>query len=491
MANGWLGPPRDTLRATIFPMLSQRCIEFQRAEFSAGDGREYAPVFYCLAGLKQCIVLGLSARLQEGAAIQYLSHRGPPLRERRHFFPSRSFLPFAKAIGILAVEEFAFFERYCTREELADDCHEGGETEAMRLSLISAPSRWLFRVCLTACGALSLVLLVPVPSDAGETTAWPRLVVPAAHQTVHMIVAPPKENAGQAQDTVLGLTEIGSSGEVIPANLVSATSALGTAESLQIAASIPPRDGATGPRRFKIVVGNPSGAASTGFHFTEPNGKSLGLWDGKLPVLVYNYGVITDERVPKTDSRRSRGCYIHPVYGLNGEVITDDFPKDHYHHHGIFWSWPHVDIGGHEFDLWMYKNIEQRFVRWLGRDCGPATASLGVENGWFVGEKKVMIERGLDPRLQAGRHRALHRPGIHLDPGRCADRAARGRRQELRRTESALRPASGKGDPDHRPQRKNQGGSARHAAGLGRLERQVPRGREPQRRGDFRRSEPS
>ena len=217
--------------------------------------------------------------------------------------------------------------------------------------------------------------------------------MPAARQTVHLAIWPPKETAGEAKKGVQGLTEIGSSGEVIPANLVSGSSASGTADSLQIAASIPPRGDAQRPRRFKIVFGNPSRASASEFRFTQPDGKSVGLWDGERPVLVYNYGVVTDESVPKTDSRRSRGCYIHPVYGLDGGVLTDDFPKDHYHHHGIFWSWPHVEIGGREYDLWIYKNIEQRFVRWLGRECGSAAASLGVENGWFVGEKKVMIER--------------------------------------------------------------------------------------------------
>ena len=62
-------------------------------------------------------------------------------------------------------------------------------------------------------------------------------------------------------------------------------------------------------------------------------------------MLVYNHGVITDEKVPAKDARRSRACYIHPLWGLNGEVLTDDFPKDHYHHHGVFWAWPHVEIG--------------------------------------------------------------------------------------------------------------------------------------------------
>lgn len=46
-----------------------------------------------------------------------------------------------------------------------------------------------------------------------------------------------------------------------------------------------------------------------------------------------------------------------------------------------------------EYDLWAYRNIQHRFVRWLGRETGTLSAVLGVENGWFVGDKKVMTER--------------------------------------------------------------------------------------------------
>ena len=37
--------------------------------------------------------------------------------------------------------------------------------------------------------------------------------------------------------------------------------------------------------------------------------------------------------------------------------------------------------------------IEQRFVRWLHRDAGPVAAVIGVENGWFVGDRQVLTER--------------------------------------------------------------------------------------------------
>jgi len=141
--------------------------------------------------------------------------------------------------------------------------------------------------------------------------------------------------------------------------------------------------------RLVAADGKPSGKWS----FEELNDKSLRLSDGDQPVMVYNHGVITSPDVPESDHRRSRGCYIHPLWGLNGEVLTDDFSKDHYHHHGVFWTWPHIGIGDDHYDMWSGNNIEDRLVRFLHRQAGPAAAVLGVENGWYVGEKKVMIER--------------------------------------------------------------------------------------------------
>ncbi|MCP4258591.1 MAG: hypothetical protein GY774_13990 [Planctomycetes bacterium] len=40
-----------------------------------------------------------------------------------------------------------------------------------------------------------------------------------------------------------------------------------------------------------------------------------------------------------------RANYIHPLYGLDGEILTEDFPADHPHHRGIFWAWHQVWLG--------------------------------------------------------------------------------------------------------------------------------------------------
>ena len=130
--------------------------------------------------------------------------------------------------------------------------------------------------------------------------------------------------------------------------------------------------------------------AADSFRFTNVTEKSLALFEGARPVFVYNYGIIDHPGVP---ADRARSSYVHPLYGLDGEVLTDDFPKDHYHHRGLFWSWPHVRIAGQHYDLWMLQGIQHRFQRWLEREGDANGATLAVENGWYVGERKVVLER--------------------------------------------------------------------------------------------------
>ncbi|MGA2063327.1 MAG: DUF6807 family protein [Thermoguttaceae bacterium] len=240
------------------------------------------------------------------------------------------------------------------------------------------------------CAVLAALLWLP----AGSWGASPDLVltVPPSLATLHLAVDLPQSSrvltAGPGQ-----LAEIGAPAAPIPVQGVPLPAGDGSVlnKSNRLVADIPPRAGATAPRRVRLEPAAASGAPQ--FRFVDLDEKSLKLFEGDKPVLVYNHGTITCPKVPAKDPRRSRACYVHPLWGLGGEVLTDDFPADHYHHHGIFWTWPHVGIDGEQYDLWADSGIAQRFVRWLDCEAGPVAAVLGVENGWFVGEKKVMVER--------------------------------------------------------------------------------------------------
>ena len=130
-------------------------------------------------------------------------------------------------------------------------------------------------------------------------------------------------------------------------------------------------------------------ASPASFRFEAIGDKSLGLWEGDQPVFVYHFGAITSSNSPNA---RSRSNYFHPLYGLDGEVLTDDFPKDHDYHRGLYWAWSHVRVAEHEYDSWSLRGIRYEFQRWLAKEARADGARLGVQNGWFVGDKEIMRE---------------------------------------------------------------------------------------------------
>ena len=142
--------------------------------------------------------------------------------------------------------------------------------------------------------------------------------------------------------------------------------------------------------------------AASPFAFEERGGTSLDLKEDGRPVFSYNYGRMWQEGAPKD---RARCCYLHPVHAPNGTVVTDDFPKDHYHHRGISWMWPIVNRNGVRHDLWILKGIHRHFVRWLERRVEAERAVLSVENVWTIDGKEVAREQVsiVTHRAQAGR----------------------------------------------------------------------------------------
>lgn len=142
------------------------------------------------------------------------------------------------------------------------------------------------------------------------------------------------------------------------------------------------------------------------FRFHDVDGKSLEILDGDKPVMTYNYGTMLKEGVP---ADRARCCYVHPVYAPNGVLVTDDFPKDHYHHRGINWMWPVVTVDGKDYDLWTIKGIHARFGRWLERKANTKGATIGVENSWYVEETPVVREQvTMTVHPAAGNSRDVH-----------------------------------------------------------------------------------
>jgi hypothetical protein len=84
----------------------------------------------------------------------------------------------------------------------------------------------------------------------------------------------------------------------------------------------------------------------------EQNADGILVLQGDQPVLQYQL------QTRSLNGKHPRSNYIHPLYDLNGNVITEDFPDDHLHHRGIFWAWHQVWVGDRKIgDPWLCKDF--------------------------------------------------------------------------------------------------------------------------------------
>lgn len=99
--------------------------------------------------------------------------------------------------------------------------------------------------------------------------------------------------------------------------------------------------------------------------------------DAGKPVLFY-------QLEPKSlNGRSKRANYIHPLYGLDGEVLTEDFPADHVHHRGVFWAWHQVLVNGRKMgDSWLAQDFLARVVDAEPVPSGGGAAALQVRAEW-------------------------------------------------------------------------------------------------------------
>jgi hypothetical protein len=58
--------------------------------------------------------------------------------------------------------------------------------------------------------------------------------------------------------------------------------------------------------------------------------------------------------LPRPDIAESyrRGGYLHPLRTPAGHIVTDDYPENHIHHHGIWMPWTKTTFDGRHPDFW-------------------------------------------------------------------------------------------------------------------------------------------
>lgn len=143
-------------------------------------------------------------------------------------------------------------------------------------------------------------------------------------------------------------------------------------------------------RTFLALSAATAAAQPAGFAFHEHDGKLDLLDSGKL-VWSYCFGPQLPAGVPED---RRRACYFHPLVTPGGVTLTDDFPRDHYHHRGLFWAWPQVVIEGTRRDGWLLRGLSAKHEEWTEKAIEPKVVRIGVVNGWYTSDgKRVLRER--------------------------------------------------------------------------------------------------
>jgi hypothetical protein len=188
-------------------------------------------------------------------------------------------------------------------------------------------------------------------------------------------------------------------------------------------------NGKPGIRKFKVI--NKKMPSSNVMKASENLDKQAIILEGDKEILQYNYHKVFEKDVIRPESNKNpklvfskmssgpyyeeylkahptfpkdtvvtsgiysipRSDYIHPLYGLNGEMLTRDWPDGgHPHHRGIFWAWPEVEYKGQRGDLYALQRVFASPAGNIEYESGPVYAEIQAENLWFWEDEKPIVK---------------------------------------------------------------------------------------------------
>ena len=88
-----------------------------------------------------------------------------------------------------------------------------------------------------------------------------------------------------------------------------------------------------------------------------------------------------------------RSDYIEPLYGFSGEILTTDYPKDHLHHRGLWWSWCEVRRGKKIGDIWAVCKIRAYPSEMTRMETDDEKATLEAVNLWRYDDDPTDVVR--------------------------------------------------------------------------------------------------
>lgn len=118
------------------------------------------------------------------------------------------------------------------------------------------------------------------------------------------------------------------------------------------------------------------------------NSDGTTILEGIRPVLTFQ------KSVTHRDGKWPRNNYVHPLYDLDGRIITEDFPADHGHHRGIFWAWHQVLAGDNRLgDAWLCEDFQWQVMKVLPRQEGDV-AIIETEVLW---QSSALVDKSGTP----------------------------------------------------------------------------------------------
>ena len=113
---------------------------------------------------------------------------------------------------------------------------------------------------------------------------------------------------------------------------------------------------------------------------------------GESESLEHHVRTETDTFVTTSIYAVPRSDYIHPLYGLNGEMLTRDWPEGgHPHHRAIFWAWPEVEYGSERGDIYALQRVFARPTGNMVFTGGPVFAQIEAENVWMWDDSEPIV----------------------------------------------------------------------------------------------------
>jgi hypothetical protein len=126
---------------------------------------------------------------------------------------------------------------------------------------------------------------------------------------------------------------------------------------------------ADGARAYRLEPGEL--ALPAGVECIEEKGKHVTLRAGGKDVLRYAVAVV--EPPAGVNPAHASAGFIHPVWSPSGRVVSNNFPRGHEHHHGIWSAWRQAEFEGRTLNGFapLEKLGKMELVKLEGTFSGP------------------------------------------------------------------------------------------------------------------------